>query len=218
METHEILVQSKSNERYTPMTYIDAARKVMGGIDLDPASCAKANKTVKAIHYFTKADNGLKQPWSGRVWLNPPYGRENGGQKKMWSRKLIEEYERGFVEQAILLVTASTGDVWFRPLWNYTICFPDHRIDFDGPEGPLKSGNTGSSVFVYFGKDSREFIEEFKRFGPVVTPDREVWRGGAQLTMSLPIVYGDLTGNPEEDISGWIDLGPEIDIMGGNYD
>lgn len=36
---------------------------VMGSIYLDPASCAKANETVKAHRYFTIADDGLSQPW-----------------------------------------------------------------------------------------------------------------------------------------------------------
>ena len=47
----------------------------MGGIDLDPASCAEANKIVQAKQFYSQRDDGLKQPWFGRIWLNPPYGR-----------------------------------------------------------------------------------------------------------------------------------------------
>lgn len=63
----------KDNEWYTPSLYIEAARQVMGGIDLDPASCAVADQTVKATNYFSQEEDGLAQTWHGRVWCNPPF-------------------------------------------------------------------------------------------------------------------------------------------------
>src|SRR5262245_6844094 len=61
------------NEWYTPPAYLEAARLVLGGIDLDPASSDVAQRRVRAGRYFTKKDDGLSRPWRGRVWLNPPY-------------------------------------------------------------------------------------------------------------------------------------------------
>jgi DNA N-6-adenine-methyltransferase (Dam) len=60
-------------EWYTPPEYIELARKVMGAIDLDPASSDKAQVCVQAKSYFTVADDGLTKAWKGAVWLNPPY-------------------------------------------------------------------------------------------------------------------------------------------------
>ena len=45
---------------YTP-EYIEAARIVLGSIDLDPASSDIANQLVRAKKYYTIADNGLNQ-------------------------------------------------------------------------------------------------------------------------------------------------------------
>lgn len=73
-----VMQSSESNEYYTPAIYLEAARAVMGSIDLDPASCEKANKTVQATKFHTIETDGLSQPWHGNVWLNPPYGRLAG--------------------------------------------------------------------------------------------------------------------------------------------
>src|SRR4051812_17263875 len=101
-----VVPQGKSNEWYTKACYLDAARKVMGDIDLDPASCELANKTVKAKRYYTKKEDGLKQAWHGRVWCNPPFRRREdgyGSSIELFTRKLVDEYKAGNVTQAILL-------------------------------------------------------------------------------------------------------------------
>ena len=117
---------SESNEWYTPKKYIEAAREVLGTIGLDPASCEDANRIVKAETFFTEEDDGLKKKWSGKVWLNPPYG--DIGPK--FVAKLIKAYEAGDVQEAILLVNNATETKWFRPLFEQTICFSDHRVKF----------------------------------------------------------------------------------------
>lgn len=65
---------SATFEHGTPPDIVDAAHEIMGGIDLDPASCEKANSYVEAAEYFEKEDNGYRLAWHGRVFLNPPGG------------------------------------------------------------------------------------------------------------------------------------------------
>ena len=62
-------------QRYTPAKEVEAAREVLGTIDLDPASNPQAQETVKAEKFFTEDDDGLSKEWDGNVWLNPPYHR-----------------------------------------------------------------------------------------------------------------------------------------------
>lgn len=66
---------SETNEHYTPSAFTEAMREMVGGIDLDPASCAAANTLVQATSIFTAEDNGFTRKWAGRVWLNPPGGK-----------------------------------------------------------------------------------------------------------------------------------------------
>lgn len=161
--TAERLVASDENEWYTPAKYVASVRKVMGGIDLDPASCEAANATVEATTFYET--EGLEQPWSGRVFLNPPYGRLAGD----FATRLVDEYEAGRLDAAVLLVNAHCTDTdWFQRVWTGTLCFTDHRIDFDSGQRDKTSTSTHGSVFAYFGPDGHKFADEFARHGVVV--------------------------------------------------
>lgn len=159
--TAERIVASENNERYTPIEYLEAARAVLGTIDLDPASCHDANERVLAATYYTAEDDGLSREWAGRVWLNPPYGRLAGD----FIERLLLHHQSGGVPEAIALLNAHCTDTaWFQPLWDHTLCFTDHRIDFMGGG----SGSTHGSVFVYLGRSPDRFAEVFSGFGAVV--------------------------------------------------
>jgi ParB family chromosome partitioning protein len=158
------MVSSNSNEWYTPAVYIAPVRATLGQIDLDPASCALANTVVKADRFYTEADDGLTKPWSGRVFLNPPYARLG----PRFVKKLIAEYESGNVTEAVLLVNSHCTDSrWFKPLFTYPLCFTDHRSKFWNQDG-IGGAPTHGSVFVYFGTNADKFEEHFEQFGDVV--------------------------------------------------
>lgn len=163
-----------SNEWYTPAKYIEAARRVMGGIDLDPASCVQANKVVQATHYYTEDQNGLMHRWHGRVWCNPPYGRARGSRngksishQQAFAEKLQREYATGAIEQAILLSLGNPNSTWFQPLLNFTTCFHLGHLHFTRPNGT--TGDFGFPLaFVYLGPHEGRFAEVFSRFGRIV--------------------------------------------------
>lgn len=172
-EMDEIGTSGKSNEWYTPPYILEAVRNVIGPIKLDPASCELANQTVQAERYFTKDDNGLTRPWiADSVYLNPPYGKTeqgDGSNLRYFTQHLIEQYERGNVKQAILLIPVNTATSWFPALFAYSICFPSFRIRFIKANGKPSNGVSFGTCFVYFGSNVLKFAEIFSQFGPVVT-------------------------------------------------
>jgi ParB family chromosome partitioning protein len=178
MNTHTLfdvdempVVSGKSNEWFTPARYIEAARAVMGAIDLDPASCELANRTVKATRFYTKEENGLNQPWYGKVYCNPPFTAAVSSHMPQftWANKLLTEYQSGNVEEAILLIMACIKQKWFHTLWhmhNFPVCFNRKRIHFNRP-GNTTQELRESTCFLYFGPNEGHFVEIFSQFGTI---------------------------------------------------
>jgi DNA N-6-adenine-methyltransferase (Dam) len=154
---------SGESEWYTPPAYIEAAKRVMGVIDLDPASTEIANKTVGAELFYSEFDDGLNQTWSGRVWMNPPYASELVGQ---FCEKLSASFESGAVPEAIALVNNATETAWFCRLSQVAaaVVFPRGRVRFLDPQGNPGAPLQGQAV-IYLGKQPNEFLKEFRGFG-----------------------------------------------------
>jgi hypothetical protein len=150
-------------EWYTPPIYLDAAREVLGTIDLDPASSEIAQARVQAESFFTAEENGLLHDWSGKVWMNPPY---TAGLVDEFLEKLCQHYEANEVTEAIVLVNNATETRWFQGAAKTAaaICFPSSRIRFLDPEGNPGAPLQGQA-FIYFGSDAQTFCDVFNEFG-----------------------------------------------------
>ena len=158
--------QSNADEEwFTPEKYINAVREVMGDIDLDPASTQEANKVVKAKQIYTIEDDGLRQDWKGRVWLNPPYSTSK---IPLFCDKIKKHYDSGEVTEAVVVVNNATETEWFNILISSAkaCVFPKGRIKFYKPKGiKIGSAPLQGQVFVYFGENWKRFLEVFKSFG-----------------------------------------------------
>lgn len=155
---------SGNNEWYTPSPYIERARRALGGIDLDPASCELAQKTVQASRFFSEEDDGLSQPWRGKVWLNPPYAQPA---IERFIGKLGAEVVDRNVRAAILLTNNSTDTAWFQcaAALSAAICFTKGRIRFETAEGMTPQSPAMGQAFFYFGAEREKFAREFAGVG-----------------------------------------------------
>lgn len=153
-------------EWFTPAQYVEAARSVMGGIDLDPASSAEAQETVKAERYYTPEDDGLAQEWCGRIFLNPPYAQPFIVD---FTTKLVEEWRAGRVRQAIMVTHNSTDTAWFHDTARacVAVCFTKGRVYFTDSNGQTGRPAQGQAFF-YFGPDAAAFKAVFDAIGLVM--------------------------------------------------
>jgi phage N-6-adenine-methyltransferase len=116
---------SATDQWSTPPDFFNACNVEFGPFTLD--ACADATN-AKCARYFTKEDDGLAQQWTGRVWMNPPYGRTIGH----WMRKAYESSLAGAV--VVCLVPARTDTAWWHDyaLAKGTIRFIRGRLKFGG--------------------------------------------------------------------------------------
>lgn len=159
---------SQSDDWWTPAHIIDDARKVLGVIDLDPASNPKANETVQADHIYTIHNSGLNKRWWGRVWLNPPYG---GRPAENFGRHLIRYFTKGDVTEAIVCLSSEVlTTIWFNTVLQPhmgAVAISHGRINFTHgmPEVTSNSAPNHGTMLVYLGPNVDLFIEVFSRSG-----------------------------------------------------
>lgn len=154
------------DELYSPPEYVAGARAAMGGIELDPASCAAANRVVRAERYYAKADAGETRDWRAEtVWLSPPRA-EGGIDKFTW--RMAMDYEAGVFRQGIALVDGSTESDWFQTLGASAdaIIFPPNRARFwraDANGEETQSIALGGHALIYFGDAPDRFLDVMRK-------------------------------------------------------
>lgn len=128
-----------TDEWLTPPEIITAR----GPFDLDPCSPIKRPWPTAARHY-TIEDDGLRHPWSGRVWLNPPYANA-----ATWMRRLADHG----TGTAFLFARTETR-MWHAHIWPKAsaLLFLKGRVTFYTPDGRPGRGAAGApSVLIAYG-------------------------------------------------------------------
>lgn len=126
--------------------------KALGEFDLDPCFIEKRPWDTAKKHYTIK-DNGLIQPWEGRVWLNPPYSDLDP-----WL-EMISKHMNG-----ILLLFARIERVNFHDyIWPVadSMFVPKGRFTFHYPTGEKAGANGGApSIFYAYGEQNSDALAD----------------------------------------------------------
>lgn len=138
-------------EWYTPPEIFEALGATF---DLDPCSPMDGPVAwVPATDFLSARENGLIVPWSGRVWLNPPYGPL----APRFLHRLAEH------DDGIALVFARTETRWFQATAPRAsaITFLRDRVSFVRQDGTReRQGRTGSGSLMFaFGTECRDILE-----------------------------------------------------------
>lgn len=151
--------KQKSVEWYTPGWIFELLAL---DFNLDPASPHDMQSVVPARLKFTLFDDGLKQPWTGKVWLNPPYNRET----PLWMRKMIEH------GNGIALVFSRTDAKWFQEALHTAdaTLLMSGRIQFiPGIENQHKRARSGAgSALFAWGEDCKQALFNMRDYGYLI--------------------------------------------------
>ena len=139
-----------SDDWYTPREIFDALGLTF---DLDPCSPG-AGHWVPARKVYTMADDGLAQPWEGRVFMNPPFGGRNG--HVPWLAKFLDH------ANGIAIVRAYTSSAWFHDYIKpraETLLFPRGKTKFIRPDGSIGKSPGHGVVLIGMGETCNRALE-----------------------------------------------------------
>lgn len=126
-------------EWYTPP---DLFKRLDTTFDLDPASPASGPVPwVPAEQFYSPLDDGLKQPWEGSVWLNPPYGPAG----IEFIRKMVKHGD------GLLLIPARTETQIFQYAARHAtvVCFLRDRLHYIREDGFQARAGFASALLCY---------------------------------------------------------------------
>lgn len=149
MAEHESCIGA-TDEWYTPPEIFAALGCTF---DLDPCSPG-AGHWVPTMKIYTKADDGLKQPWCGLVFMNPPFGGRNG--HVPWLRKFLDH------ANGIAIVRAYTSAGWFHD-WAVkadAMLFPRGKTKFIRPDGSVGKAPGHGVVLLGIGDTALYYMRE----------------------------------------------------------
>lgn len=171
--------ENKTDEWATPDSLIRPLSSAVGGFDLDP--CSGAEETPHADKTYTAADGGLKQPWTGTVFCNPPFSA-----KADWIEKAVDETENGGADLVVMILPVDTSTEWFHDLVAHSVavCFMGPgRVDFDRRDKAGGQQPNFATMIAVFGDVVPAELLGFLNTRGIVYFHRALYRESQQTTL-----------------------------------
>ena len=137
----------------------------LGPFDLDPCACPDPRPWSTATTHWTREDMPLKRAWTGRVWLNPPFG----------PKPVVGAFMRRMADHGhgiALLFARTETEVFFETVWSRAsgVLFLQGRPHFHHPDGRRAGANSGAPVcLIAYGQPDAEILRSCRLAGKFVT-------------------------------------------------
>ncbi|MCY0990619.1 DNA N-6-adenine-methyltransferase [Nannocystis sp. ILAH1] len=160
---------STDSDRYfTPQELLDLVLAQWGAIDLDPCWDPESAVIAEKTYDIRQQQDGLLLPWSGKVWLNPPYSNTSS-----WIVRAAQHAAAG--GEVLALVQASVGSSYWRSyVWPWaSVCCLSPRPKFGRPAAlAATKGAMVDHAVVYYGPNHDEFARVWCIRGEIVASAR----------------------------------------------
>ena len=153
---------NNTDEWLTP----DCVLRGLGCFDLDPCAHPAHRTRCAAQGYCLPEENGLLLPWSGRVWLNAPFGRE----LPKWINRMALH------NNGVMIGAARVETEWFRVGWQtaQAVLFPYGRVYYLHSDLTPRKDVPFPSAIMAFGAANVEALHRLRSSLPGALLER--WR------------------------------------------
>lgn len=135
----------------------------LGPFDLDPCAAPEPRPWPTAEFHYSTEHDGLAQGWFGRIWCNPPFGKQTGA----WLKRMAEHGD------GIALAFARTDTAMFQQwVWPHAsaVLFLAKRPHFYRHDGTRAAGNSGGPiVLIAYGEANAAALRNSGLPGPVLS-------------------------------------------------
>jgi phage N-6-adenine-methyltransferase len=157
------MLRSKNDYWRTPKNVVDAVKEAFGGqIDLDPCGAVKSLVGARKQYLLSRGEDGLKLPWEGKIFVNPPFSTS-----RFWVKRAAEEVLGDDSKELIMLLPARVDTKSFHEVIVPSvdlICFWKGRLTFVGAPASAPF----PVMFCYWGPRWDAFKDAFHSHGHTV--------------------------------------------------